>query len=50
MEGRSMCLGDGVHDDKSLIVECLYYGSFKAMGFYAILLSLVLAYVGRNDI
>ena len=43
--GRAMCLGDGVHADKSQIVECPYYSSFYAMGFYAILLSLVIAYV-----
>ena len=40
-----MCLGDGVHADKSQIVECPYYSSFSAMGFYAVLLSLVVAYV-----
>ena len=40
-----MCLGDGVHADKSQIVECPYYSSFSAMGFYALLLSLVVAYV-----
>ena len=45
-----MCLGDGVHADKSQIVECPYYTSFSAMGFYALLLSLVIAYVSWTTI
>lgn len=44
-DGRAMCLGDGVHIEKSQIVECHYFSSFSAMGYYSLLLIVLSLYV-----
>ena len=45
-EGMAMCLGDGISHSRTEVIECTYYSNFAAMGCYAMLLLVIIVYVG----